>query len=78
MDAFPVGISAIPSQQSKHRDVNYEQVIAYASPALSDVEKRYSLTEKEALATVWAVEHFHKFLFGSEFAYMNNRPSQNK
>ena len=72
VDASPVGISAILSQQPKHREVNHQQIISYASRALSDVEKRYSQTEKEALAIVWAVEHFHLFLYGSEFTLITD------
>ena len=52
--------------------VNHQQIISYASRALSDVEKRYSQTEKEALAIVWAVEHFHLFLYGSEFTLITD------
>ena len=72
VDASPIGISAILSQKPKHREVNHQQIISYASRALSDVEKRYSQTEKEALAIVWAVEHFHLFLYGSEFTLINH------
>eukprot|EP00794_Sanderia_malayensis_P019335 gene19335-biopygen16222 len=43
------------------------KIIAYASRALSDVERRYSQTEKEALSIVWAVEHFHLYLYGHSF-----------
>ena len=67
VDASPVGISAILSQKSKNSDMNSQQIIAYTSRALSDTEKRYSQTEKEALAIIWAVEHFHLFIYGSEF-----------
>ena len=35
-----------------------------ARRALSPVETRYSQTERETLAIVCAVEHFHMFLFG--------------
>ena len=49
-DASPVGISAILSQKAKNGDTNSQQIIAYASRAMSDTEKRYSQTEKEALA----------------------------
>ena len=54
VDASPVGISGILSQKS-HDSEDY-RVVAYASRALSAVEKRYSQTEKEALSIVWAVE----------------------
>lgn len=64
VDASPVGISAILSQKSKGRED--EKIIAYASRALTDVETRYSQTEKEALAIVWGVEHFHLYLYGHE------------
>ena len=46
VDASPVGISAILSQKSKNSDMNSQKIIAYASVALSDTEKRYSQTEK--------------------------------
>ena len=65
VDASPVGVSAILSQKTK--DKNDEKVVAYASGALTEVEKRYSQTEKEALATIWGVEHFHLYLYGNEF-----------
>ena len=72
VDASPVGVSVILSQKPKSRDTNNQQIIAYASRALTDTEKRYSQTEKEALAIIWAVEHFHLFLFGSEFTLVTD------
>ncbi|CAB4026670.1 Hypothetical predicted protein [Paramuricea clavata] len=72
VDASPVGISGILSQKPRNGDVDSQQIIAYATQALTDTEKRYSLTEKEALAIVWAVEHFHLFLFGSEFTLITD------
>ena len=35
--------------------------------SLSNVEHRYSQTEKEALAIVWSCERFHAYLYGTEF-----------
>jgi hypothetical protein len=33
---------------------------------LNDTERRYSQTEKEAVALVWACERFHVYIYGSE------------
>lgn len=61
-DASPVRLGALLIQQGKD-----ERVKCYASRSLSDVERRYSQTEKEALALVWARERFHMNLHGKEF-----------
>lgn len=62
-DASPVGLGAVLIQ---FNDAG-PRVISYASKSLSDTEKRYCQTEKEALALVWAVERFHFYLFGRTF-----------
>ena len=55
VDASPVGISAILAQ----REPNSQQykIISYASRQLKLVERRYSQTDREALALVWGIEH---------------------
>ena len=64
-DAGPVGLGAVlvQKQQGQHR------VISYASRSLTEVERRYSQTEKEALALVWACERFHLYLYGIKFEW---------
>lgn len=62
-DASPVGLGAVLVQI----DAKGPRIIAYGNRTLTDCERRYSQTEKEALALVWAIEHFNVFLFGKEF-----------
>ena len=50
VDASPVGISEIISQQANGQQE--VRVISYANRALSDVERRYSQTEKEVISIV--------------------------
>lgn len=61
-DASPVGLGAVLIQ------INSEgpRIIAYGNKSLSDCEKRYCQTEKEALALVWAIEHFKIYLYGKK------------
>jgi hypothetical protein len=40
--------------------------MAFASRRLSDTETRYSQTEREALAIVWACEHFDMYITGAQ------------
>ena len=63
-DASPVGLAAILEQ--KQEDGRYRPVY-YASRKLSNVEKRYSQFEREALAVRWACEKFYLYLSGIEF-----------
>lgn len=62
-DASPVALGAVLLQF----DGNNPQIISFASKSLSDVEKRYSQTEKESLALVWSVEKYYYYLAGLEF-----------
>ena len=64
VDASPVGLGAILIQITASQERN---IVAYASRSLTDCESRYSQTEREGLAVVWGVEHFHLYLYGSTF-----------
>ena len=39
---------------------------------LSDVERRYSQTEREMLAVVWAAERFHLYVYGAQFSIITD------
>ena len=64
VDASPVGIAAIMLQNGR--------VVCYASKSLTDVETRYSQTERENLAIVWAIEHWHIYLCGHPFTLISD------
>ena len=59
-DASPVGLGAVLLQDVKGQI----HAICYASRSLSDTERRYSQTEKEASELVWACERFNLYLCG--------------
>lgn len=61
-DASPVALGAVLLQFTDDEP----QVISFASKSLSDVERRYSQTEKESLALVWGVERFYYYLSGNQ------------
>ncbi len=63
MDASNVGLGAVLSQKQDGQEVP----IAFASHTLSTTERNYATNEREALAVVWACEHFEKFLLGRPF-----------
>ena len=65
VDASPHGLGAILCQAPPGNPDN-TTVIAYGSRALTDVESRYSQTEREALAIVWGCEHFHLYIHGQK------------
>ena len=68
-DASPVGLGAVLVQERNGES----RAVCYASRSLSSVERRYSQTEKEALAIVWACERFHLYLYGlQEFDLMTD------
>ena len=43
------------------------RAIPYASRNLTEVERRYSQTEKKALSLVWACEMFNIYVYGQQF-----------
>ena len=48
------------------------KVIRFASKSLTGVETSYSQTERKNLPIVWAIEHWHIYLFGHKFVLISD------
>ena len=62
-DASPVGLGCVLLQKQGRDWVP----VHYASRSLSECERRYSQTEKEALGLVWSCERLHAYVYGMKF-----------
>uniref|UniRef100_A0A0K0EA36 Reverse transcriptase domain-containing protein n=1 Tax=Strongyloides stercoralis TaxID=6248 RepID=A0A0K0EA36_STRER len=60
-DASEEAIGGVLLQEDSEKRI---RIIAYTSRTLRDVEKRWQITEKEALAVVFAVRKFHHYIWG--------------
>lgn len=62
-DASPYGVGCVLSQNFD----GIEKPVMFASSTLSPAEKNYSQTHREALAIIFGVKKFHKYIYGTEF-----------
>lgn len=63
-DASPFALGAALVQKD---ETGQYRVISFASKTLTKTEQKYPQTQKEALAIVWAMEHFEYYLLGHFF-----------
>jgi hypothetical protein len=63
-DASDVALGAVLMQKDEE---GYLRPVAYASKSLGPAEKNYGVTDREALAIVWALEHFNTYCEGHKY-----------
>ena len=62
-DASNIGIGAVLTQNFE----DGEHPVIFLSRRLKDAEMNYSISEKEMLAALWAMEQLHYYLYGRKF-----------
>lgn len=70
-DASPYGLGAILSHVIEGKD----RPVLFTSCTLTSAQKNYAQLHREALAIVFAVKKFHKYIFGKKFViYSDHQP----
>ncbi|KAE8739254.1 hypothetical protein FOCC_FOCC015252 [Frankliniella occidentalis] len=67
-DASPDGLGAILC----HKVGNTERPVAFASCALTPCQQNYAQIDREALGIMFAINKFHKFIWGRQFTLVTD------
>ena len=76
-DASEIGYGAVLEQSFKVDEDGTEALrpIEYYSKNYTAAQKKYSTSEKELLAIIMAVEHYHSYIYGKKFTiYIDHLP----
>ena len=68
-DTSPYGVGAVLSHKWPN---SMERPLAFVSRSLNDTEKKYAQIDRQALAFVFEVEEFHKYIFGQPFTLLTD------
>ena len=69
-DASPFGLGVVMSQTDEVS--GKEHPIAFANRSLSNTERNYAQIDREALAIIYGVQKFQKYLLGREFVLVTD------
>jgi len=67
-DASDYGIGAVLSQTEEVEGTQLERPIMFVSSALTDTQERYTVTEKELYAIIYALKKFKPYIYGRKFS----------